>query len=104
MVGDIVWTPVNFTDLRDSKDRPVLVVADVGMRDWVICQITSRPRDRTGGITITRQDMLSGGITSDSWVRPGRLWTINQSLFSRPVARLSANKLNEVLTSVRNLF
>lgn len=40
MVGDIVLTSFDFTDLSGSKRRPVLVVADVGlpgMGDWIVC-------------------------------------------------------------------
>ena len=37
MVGDVVLAPVPYTDLTGTKTRPVLVLADVGMGDWVVC-------------------------------------------------------------------
>ena len=47
MVGDVVLTPFPFTDLSQTKIRPAVVLADVGMQDWVLCEITSssQPRD-----------------------------------------------------------
>ena len=104
MVGDIVLVPLSFTDFQGAKSRPVLVVADVGMRDWVVCQITSHNPGRSGEVAITQNDTQAGHIIHNSWVRPGRLWTLNQQLFSRPVAQVAANKLAEVLTVIRSLF
>ena len=104
VVGDIVITPLSYTDLRDSKRRPVLVVADVGMQDWVVCQITSHSPGRPGELEITQRDMQAGGIDSDSWVRPDRLFTLDERLFTPPVARVAGYKLAEVLGVIRGLF
>ena len=41
MVGDIVLTPFPFTDLSATKIRPAMVVAEVGMHDWIVCEVTS---------------------------------------------------------------
>ena len=104
VVGDIVLAPLSFTDLRDSKSRPVLVVADAGMHDWVVCQITSHQPGRPGEVAVTRQDMRSGRMDYDSWIRPTKLWTLNEQLLTPPVARLATTKLSEVLTAIRSLF
>ena len=104
MVGDIVLSPLPYSDLQDIKTRPVLVVADVGMQDWVVCQITSHSPGRPGEIEITQQDMQAGGINYDSWVRPDRLFTLNERLFTPPVARVAGYKLAEVLGVIRGLF
>ena len=34
---------VPFSDLSQSKVRPVVCLADAGRGDWVLCQITSSP-------------------------------------------------------------
>ena len=46
MVGDVVLTPFPFTDLSEIKIRPAVVLAGVGMRDWVLCEITSSSQVR----------------------------------------------------------
>ena len=104
MVGDVVIAPVPFTDLTSAKARPVLVLADVGMGDWVVCAMTGRGEGRSGDIAITRGDMQSGSLRGDGWARPGRLYTLNESLFRGPIGAVSEAKLAEVSAAVRELF
>ena len=104
MIGDLVIAPFPYTDLSDSKRRPVLVVADVGPTDRIVCEITSRALRRPGDIAITQQDMQSGTLNAASWIRPGHLHTISQSLFVRTVGRLSDAKQAEIATAIRVLF
>ena len=40
-IGGVVTVRFPFSDLSDSKLRPALVLADAGLRDWVLCQLTS---------------------------------------------------------------
>ena len=104
MVGDIVIAPFMYTDLSEWKIRPTLVVADVDMGDWVLCEITSRSQSRLGDIRITQSDMQAGRLERDSWVRPNRLQTLKQTRFRRTVGRLSDSKTAEILAVVRALF
>ena len=96
--------PLPFTDLSEFKMRPVVVVADVGMRDWVVCQITSRGAERALRIQITNSDLQSGSIRVVSYARPDRIFTLNESVFRRMVGRLSDAKRDEILAAVRGLF
>ena len=50
MVGDVVLTPFPFTDLSQTKIRPAVVLADVGMQDWVLCEITSSSQLGSGSV------------------------------------------------------
>ena len=104
MVGDIVETPFPYTDLRVVKSRPAIVLADIGMADWILCAITSRRYMRPGDIAITQADLESGALDRDSWARPSRLHALNESLFEDTVGRLTDAKLAEVLAAVRGLF
>ena len=104
MVGDIVETPFPYTDLSDIKSRPAIVIADIGMADWILCAITSRRYMRAGDIAITRADIQSGALDRDSWARPSRLHALNESLFEDTIGRLTDAKLAEVLAAVRALF
>ena len=104
MVGDIVevWFP--FTNLRGGKNRPAVVLADVGMNDWVLCELTSRSQSRPGDVEVTPVDMQSGNLARNSWARVGRLHTLNDSVFARVFGSLTNDKLSEILAAVRNLF
>ncbi len=104
MVGDVVLTPFPYTDLSDVKIRPALVVADVGMGDWIVCEITTSTVRRPGTIAISQQDMQSGTLRFASWVRPDRIYTLNQRLFRQTVGRLAEAKQAEISAALRNLL
>ena len=81
MVGDVVLAPLPFTDLSEIKVRPTVVVADVGTQDWILCQITSRSPAGDRYIPIGPTDMRRGRLRRRSWVRPDRLYTVNERVF-----------------------
>ncbi len=81
-----------------------MVLADVGMQDWVLCEITSSPQVRDLYIAIGPSDMERGRLRLQSWARPDRLTTLNDSVFERRLGRLSAGKRAEISAAVRSLF
>lgn len=104
MAGEIVTTRFPFTDFSAFILRPALVLAPAGPDNWILCQLTTRDRQRYGGIRITPQDLQTGTLRRDSWARPEHLHTIAAALLSTPVGQLTDAKLAEVLAAVRNLF
>ena len=104
MVGDVVLAPLPFTDLSEIKVRPAVVVADVGTQDWVLCQITSKSPAHVRHIQIGPDDMQRGRLRRQSWVRPDRIYTVNERVFRRTIGRLSPAKHAEIAAAVRSLF
>ena len=104
MVGDVVLTPFPYTDLSESKIRPAVVVADVGMEDWVLCEITSSPQMRPRYIEIVDSDFQSGRLRVPSWARPDRITTLNERVFIRPLGHLTPSKQAEIAAAIRALF
>ena len=102
-VGDVVIAPIPYTDLSDSKDRPAIVAADVGMGDWVLVPITSRTLNRPGDVEITQADMRAGELRP-GYIRTNRLHTLNESEFVEVVGRVTAPKMLQVRAAVRRLF
>ena len=83
MVGDVVLAPFPFTDLSQVKIRPAGVLANVGMQDWVLCEITSSSQVRGQYVAIGHGDMAAGRLKLESWARPDRLTTLNETVFQR---------------------
>ena len=104
MVGDVVLAPVPFTDLTQVKIRPAVVLAGVGMQDWVLCEITSSSQVRGQHIAIGPGDMVTGSLKLKSWARPDRLTTLNDTVFTKRLGRLSSAKHAEIAAAVRSLF
>lgn len=85
--GDVVlvFFPQSGTTLR--KQRPGIVVLDIGDSDLVIAPVTSQVRTQTGDIRIGN---LSGtGLIRPSWVRLAKVATLLKSDVARPLGRLS---------------
>ena len=104
VVGDVVQVWFPFTDMTGGKRRPAVVLAYVGMNDWILCELTSSNQSRPGDVPVRRSDMQSGTLNSDSSARVGRVHTLNEKLFRRIYGRLTDVKLAEIHTAVRGLF
>ena len=107
MVGDVFWAAYPFTTLIASRPRPVVVVADVREAremDWMVCEVTSQPREFSMAIQIFRDDFHEGGLPLNSWARPNRIFTLNDSLLTDRRGRLTDAKTAEILAAIRALF
>ena len=105
MVGDIVRSLFPYTDLSGGKSRPVLLLSEVGMGDWIVCEITTRRYANSPGVvSIDAGDFISGGLPRMSVVRFDRLHALNESIFDKAYGRLTDAKRDEILAAVRGLF
>ena len=102
--GSVILVPFPFSDLSHSKIRPALVLADAGRGDWILCQITSKPYADARAIRLEGSDFASGGLELTSYVRPGKLFTANETLMLENVGQLRAEKVDAILRSVAGLF
>jgi len=104
VAGEIVVLPFPQTNLRQGKRRPALVVVDLAGDDLILCQITSQAHRDTYSISLDQSDLQSGQLHVRSFVRPNRLFTVEQSVVLNTTAKLKQPKLNEVLAKLRQLF
>ena len=107
MIGDIVILPFPYADSADAKERPTVLLADVGdgrYADWIVCPVTRSKRPHRRAIPISVTDLVAGSLDPDSKVRPDRLATFAENRFGNTVARLTDAKLGEILAATRALF
>ena len=67
--GMVVLVPFPFSDLSQAKLRPAVVLADVGRRDWILCQITSNPYGDSRSINLTDASFSEGSLRIASFAR-----------------------------------
>jgi mRNA interferase MazF len=84
-----VLVPFPFSDLSQAKLRPAVALADAGRGDWILCQITSNPYGDPRAVHLTPSSFASGALRSESYARPGKLFTASQELMVSEVATLS---------------
>ncbi len=98
--AEVVSIEFPFSDLTSSKVRPVVFLADVSRGDWLACQITSNPYIDEMAIPIHTSDFSTGGLRHPSYIRPGKLFTANESLVTASVGSLTPAALTRVRQAV----
>jgi mRNA interferase MazF len=78
--GKIVVVPFPFSDLSQTKRRPALVLGNAGKDDWILCQITSNPYGDDKAYALTDESFAEGSLNSQSYARPGKLFTASKDL------------------------
>ena len=94
VAGEIVVIPFPRNDSTAEKRRPALVIADLPGADLILCQITGR----------AHWDSERGEIDQPCFIRPQRLFTVEQHVILHSVGKVTAVKYDEVFKKVRSLF
>jgi mRNA interferase MazF len=104
VAGEVVVIPFPHTDLTVGKRRPALVLVDLPGDDVILCQITSRARRDESSIALDTADFERGKLDQPSFIRPQRLFTVEQRVILYSVGRVKLSKLEEVLMRAQKLF
>ena len=101
--ASVVLVSFPFSDLSQTKLRPAVVLANAGIQDSVLCQVTSNAYADAQAVEITDSDFLSGGLLRTSYARPGKLFTANRSLIVREVGVLKDESFELIIEAVIKL-
>jgi mRNA interferase MazF len=104
VAGDIVVLPFPQTNLQQGKRRPDLVVVNLPGDDLILCQITSQAHRDSFSLALDSNDYQSGQLHVRSYIRPNRVFTVEQSVVLYTAARVTRSKLDETLSKLRQLF
>src|SRR6184192_2644958 len=102
VAGEIVVIPFPRTD--SGKRRPALVIADLPGADLILCQITSRARSDAFAVPLTSSDFERGELPQPGFIRPQRLFSVEQHVILHSVGKVTSEKFDEVFKRVRGLF
>lgn len=102
--GSVILVPFPFTDLSKTKLRPALILAQSSKEDWILSQITSKPYSDANAVEIGHDDFVEGSLHITSFVRPGKLFTANHSLFHCESGKIKSDKFKEIILAVINIF
>jgi PemK-like protein. len=104
VAGEIVVIPFPRQDSAGGKQRPALVIADLPGADLILCQITSRAHWDSFTVPLDNTDCEQGEIGQPCFIRPQRLFTVEQHVILRTVGKVTAAKYDEVFKKTRTLF
>lgn len=104
VAGDVVVLPFPQTNLQTGKRRPALVLVDLPGDDLILCQIPSQVHSDASSLPLNTDGFSSGRLNQRSFIRPNRLFTVEQSVILYAAARLTGAKLDETLAKLRQMF
>ena len=85
---------------KPGKLRPAVVLADAGLDDWILCQVTSNPYGDPRAVRLTAASLGSGALRSESDARPAKLFTASRELMVAQVATLSPEAHEQLIDVV----
>ena len=98
--GDIVVLDFPYSDMKDSKRRPVLVLKVPKGKDIIVLQITASSYEKDVEIKIKNKDFNQGGLKRDSFVRIDKIASIEKTLIKYKAGSLKKEKFEEILEKV----
>lgn len=105
--GAIILVKFPFTDLSNQKLRPAVIVSGGEYnkrRDVIIAGITSHAANDKYIISLKKDDFIEGTLLQESYIKCGKLLSLERSLILRPVAVLTSKKLREVINTIKNIL
>jgi mRNA interferase MazF len=107
--GSIVLVDFSYSDLKETKFRPALVISNSEYNessiDVVVLRVTSRGRDRKWESEILKDDMAEGTLDIEpSYVKVDSLYTVEKKIIRKVVARLKEEKIKEIRKQLLELF
>jgi mRNA interferase MazF len=100
--GDVVLIHFPQSGAAARKQRPGIVVLDIGDSDLIVAPVTSRDRTHAGDIALA--DLSGSGLLRASWVRLAKAATLLKSDVIRRLGRLSFNQRNQIAHDWQRLF
>jgi len=105
---DILLVKFPFTDFREFKKRPVIVISNDEYNsktlDLVVCAITSNLSYKDYSVLISNNDLDSGYLLKESLIKTSHIATISKQIVIRKIASVNYEKFEEVKESLKSLF
>ena len=96
--ASVVVIPFPFSDLSGTKLRPAILLAEAQCNDWLCCQVTRNPLSDPDAVRLTSKSLRQGSLVAPiSYIRPFKLFTVNESVIFKHVATLKDETYKEIL-------
>ncbi|MDO8459579.1 MAG: type II toxin-antitoxin system PemK/MazF family toxin [Nanoarchaeota archaeon] len=100
--GNIVVIEFPYSNLKDSRRRPVLILKTPKGEDVIVLQITSSSNEKPVEILIKKEDFRQGGLKRDSHIRIDKIASIDKSLIKYKIGSLNKEKFDKIVNEVCN--
>jgi mRNA interferase MazF len=100
--GDVVLIGFPHTDFRDISKRPAFVIYDSGDMDILVARITTQEYATEADYKVV--EWKRGGLISESFVRLGKLATIEKKYIIRKLGTLTEAEMKTIKSVIKNIF
>ncbi|MBI1662179.1 MAG: type II toxin-antitoxin system PemK/MazF family toxin [Nitrosopumilus sp.] len=101
---DIVLLPFPFSDLKQSKVRPVIVLSNDKYNkkysDIVVVPLTSNLQKTDYDMLITNKNLEKGNLIADSRVKVDRIFSVEKKLIKMNIGKID----KQTFSKIRTLF
>ena len=101
---EIVLLSVPFSELKEAKIRPGVVVSNDSynkkFQDMIVVPMTTNLDLREHSILVTNRDLDSGNLIKDSKIKVDRIFSVNQKLVRMKIGKVKKEihqKINEMI-------
>ena len=106
--GEVVLVPFPFTDLSQTKRRPVLIISNsqhnATSDDFVSCGITSNLSNRPYSVLLDPADMLEGSFIVRSRIKYDKIFSLEKDLAIKRLGKVNSGLLSQVRSSLASVF
>lgn len=98
--GDVLVIEFPFSNLKNTKRRPVLLLKVPKGEDFIVAQITGSSYNKSVEIPIKDMDFKHGSLKRESYIRIDKIASIEKFLVKYKVGSLKLKKFSEILEKI----
>lgn len=102
---DVIIIPFPYSDLTSAKLRPAVIISNSKINlaeDRICCLITSKPAKN--GLLIENKGLEKGNMPFKSWIKPHRIFTVNERIIKKKVCKISGRLYNKLLIDINKFL
>ncbi len=98
--GDVIIIEFPYSNLRDVKRRPVLILKVTKGEDVIVAQITGESYENYVEMLLGKEAFKQGGLKRASYIRIDKIASIEKYLIKYKAGSLKQEKFNEVIDKI----
>ena len=98
--GDILVIEFPYSNLKNAKRRPVLILKVPKGEDIIVAQITGLSYEKSVEIPLKDEDFRQGNLKRDSYLRIDKIASIEKSLIKYKIGSLKQEIFNKILDKI----
>jgi len=98
--GDIIIIEFPYSNLKDVKRRPVLILKVPRDDDVIVAQITGESYENDVEIPLNKEDFKQGSLKRISYLRIDKIASIEKYLIKYKAGSLKPDKFNKIMDKI----